>query len=113
MSDSRKDKKGRMKYDPAIIYETAKAHLNISHEAVESVSLTAELRYKRRVILYLLFIHTSYTVTNIRKIINIPPNRMNEAINEARIDIANGNRRITKDISLIINIINNSLWNKI
>jgi hypothetical protein len=112
MSDSRKDKKDRMKYDPDTIYRAAKEHLNVSHEAVESISLGGELRYKRRVIFYLLFIHTACTVTNIREIINVPPNRINEAINEARIDIANGNRRITKDISLIINSINNQLWNK-
>lgn len=109
MAESRKEKKGRVKYDPLTVYKSAISYYGTSQEALESVSLSREIKYIRRVIFYLLFMHTNHTVINIRKIINVPQNRMNEAINEARIDIANGSRKITTDISLILNIINNSL----
>lgn len=109
MAESRKEKKDRVKYNPDLVYKAAKLYYSVSTNALESVSLGGEIKYMRRVIFYLLFMHTNYTVINMRKIINVPQNRMNEAINEARIDIANGNRKIKTDISLIINIINNSL----
>ncbi len=104
-SESRLIKIHLAKYNPNIIQQTVLEYFGCSKSAIESNALTGELKHVRRILFYLLYMHTGLIVSKIRMLFNLPPNRMNEAINEARINIIDGHLRTLKDYINIINIL--------
>lgn len=108
-SQIRKAKQQANKYPPTVLRNQIMDYLHCSPEKITSASLAGDIRHMRKVLFYLMFMHTNLTFINIRNMFYVPESWIRQALHEARKDSANKKSRFYHDANEIISQINNTL----